>query len=315
MQVLCLTPIVINMNLVEGIHYHNGRKPSSIKRWIVKQIIPRASAQVPFDWNKGVDNTTKVSKIKNQFQSYSCWGQHIAYILEIITGKEFSAKSFYSRCFASGGGVEESVGQTSLNTSGGNFEASVPSYKPDGSVDESFMEDTSYLTKEIVDEALTNAGWKKVDISIDMDSIAHAIDEYFAVGIELEGKNWCNWLSANPLPPVSSNPNESWYHYMCFAGAGQPLGYQRLKALQSWGEVGEHGIQYFQSNYLPYFLSVTGYYKPIIIPPVVLETKTIPPLEVPLQSTSTLSITHNSSLCVSFWTFVLELYIVLFVKK
>ncbi len=296
------------MNLVEGQFGHNNQKPSLVKRWLYKQLIPRAEASVIFNWGKGVDNSNKVLKIKNQFQSYSCWGQHIAYILEILTGIEFSAKSLYARSFAIGGGVAIGRGQSELNTTGSNFEASVPSYKPDNTTDEQFMTDLSFLSKSTIDEAFLNAGYKSVDISIDMDSIAHAIEEYGAVGVELFGKNNGTWLSSNPQPPTPDNPNPSFNHYMAFVGAGQPLGYRRLKALQSWGNiVGDNGVQYFQENYLPFFFNVTAYYKPVmVIPPVVIPQVIPQPIEIPLQSTSTLTVTHQSSLWVSFWSMILK---------
>lgn len=282
-------------------------KPSSLQSWIKRQTIPRAMASEYFNWAKGVDNSGKISKIKNQFQSSSCYGQSTAYLLEILTGKEISAKSLYAPIRASSGGVFLPDGEKELNDCGANLEATVPSYyESNGSLvtDEAFMSDTSFLTPQNIDEAMKLAGYKSVSINRDMDSIAHAIEEYGHVQVMLPIQNNNSWLSSSPIPPSTSNPNPLNYHYMTFVGAGMPLGYQRLKAVNSWSDkIGENGYQYFQSNYLPYFADIVSYFKPEVIPPV---TPVDVPVEIPLQSTSTIAITHPSPLWVSFWNIILQ---------
>ncbi|HEY5140613.1 MAG TPA: hypothetical protein VIJ25_15060, partial [Methylococcales bacterium] len=75
--------------------------------------------------------------------------------------------------------------------------------------------------------------------------------------------------SATPQHPKSNL--RLWNHFMCVVGAGMPLGYKRIKVLNSWGvEVGEKGIQYFTADYVNsgYVRDAFTFYKPTPVPVV-----------------------------------------------
>jgi hypothetical protein len=259
--------------LAENLHGTGVKRTNPVSRYLRKvrreQIV---GAGTPFNWSVGYDSLSMIPpvNIKNQFQSDSCSGQAGSYFMEVLeklaNNQEgpISAKSIYAPIAVSGGGTYVSSLQKQLEASGASLEATVPSYRPNGTTDEPFMEDKTTLNPK---DALIRAGYICVNVSIDMDSIASAIQQYGAVIWEIAGQNNGTWTSPNPQPPI--NGKNLWYHFMCSVGAGQPLGYKRIKSLQSWGiEVGERGIQYFNEAYINsgYVIDVFTFYKPVTVP-------------------------------------------------
>ncbi len=207
-----------------------------------------ARASLPFDWREPVDNTAGV-KIKNQYQSSSCGGQSGSYLLGIKFKQDVSAKSVYNRFVFPGGGMTVSGLERQICEYGANLEVAVPSYKPDGTTDESWMTDRSYLNTTFDMDALTRSGWSVVTVPRNAESIAQAIRDYGGVIWKITGKNNGTWLSSNPQVP--DNWGDTWNHFLCCAGASLRDGEKTITALQSWGEnVGLNGLQFFTDTYI-----------------------------------------------------------------
>jgi hypothetical protein len=263
--------------LVENQFGHGAKRSNPVSHWIRNHRREQAGkATTPPNWAAGYDSLSLISPvtIKNQFQSFSCGGQAASYALEIVeklaNNQEgaISAKSVYAPIAVSGGGTYVTSLQNQIKAAGASLEATVPSYRPNGTTDEPFMTDQTALNLK---DALTRSGYTIVNVPITMDGIASAIQQYGAVIWEISGQNGQvpSWTSATPQPPSTSNPNEIWNHFMCCVGFGQPPGYQRIKALQSWGTaVGENGIQYFTANYINsgYVRDVFAFYKTVVAP-------------------------------------------------
>lgn len=218
-----------------------------------------AGSEAPFNWAVGTDVRNKVGPvpIKNQGQSFSCGrqaGANAQYILRALDGineGEISAKSGYGRYCGDGGGMTITSLTTDIGAYGANLESAVPSYQNGNAPSENFMEDRSWESATLDTDALKRAGYTPVNVDIDMDSIASAIDTYGFVIFELQGQNNGTWYSQYPQPPQRSNPNPIWGHYMIVVAAGQKNGINQLTALQSWGKsVGNQGEQYFTENYI-----------------------------------------------------------------
>lgn len=192
-------------------------------------------AITPYDWTKVLDCEQILGRklnIKNQNGSESCGGQAKSRWLEIV-GKlpEQSAKSIYSKIFIQGGGayltdLEKDLGYTS--------EALVPSYENGNPPSETFMEDVSWNTP------LSTSGWHSVTVNIDRDSIANAVRDTGAVIFLIEGSNNGTWLSPRPQPPKKGEI--TWFHFMCSKGT---TANKEIAMYQSWGNVGDNGVQYF----------------------------------------------------------------------
>ncbi len=249
---------------------HGALRSNPISHAIRNWRREKAGAVAPFDWSQGYDSLSMIPPvlIKNQFKSESCGGQSVSYALEIIeklaNNQEgsISAKSIYAPRAAVGGGMFVSDLQRQITSSGASLEVLVPSYKPDATTDEPFMQDKTTLRPQ---DALKRNGYRIVNVPITMDDIASAIKQYGAVIWEITGQNNGTWLSPLPQPPVSNN--NLWTHFMCCVGADQSTGFQKIKALQSWGlNCGERGVQYFQANYINsgYVLDCFAFYKPTV---------------------------------------------------
>lgn len=225
----------------------------SNKYWrFVKRLFRRRTHIVgmasPVNWLK--PRTPLNLIIKNQYSSYSCGGQMTAYMIELLTNTVCSAKSFYSQGFYSGGGMADSTIKKQIDSSGINTEASVASYKSDGTTDEGFMISTSWKTNDLLNDGITRSGYKAIPVNVDIESIASAIETYGAVGWLIQGQNNGTWLTSNPLPPKSKIG--LWGHWMAVGDYyTNNLGNKEIVAVQSWGtSVGESGYQFFGEEYI-----------------------------------------------------------------
>ena len=277
------------MNLVEGKYYHNGFRHSRIKRYfrrLYRKMVGRhICASQPFDFTLVSDIQDKIGQItiKNQGQSFSCGGQASSYMVWIIrkmmemNDTELSAKSYYAPNHQNGGGMSVSQLETQVCAHGGNLEASVPSYTPQGQpLDEQAYEDTSWQNPALINDATTRAGFSPYDVSIDMDSIAWAVSKYPCVWV-IEGQNNGTWDSISPQPPVSSNQNEIWGHWMCIPP--KFTGQRVLNVLNSWGtSVGNLGWQQFGDNYINsgYIVEVIAFVPDSQLQPIPQNPSTMP---------------------------------------
>lgn len=243
-------------NLAENQFGHGAKvhsKPRILARraWRARNSRYRGGA-APFDWNTPFNSKPGI-KVKNQFQSSSCGGQSYSYAAEVIFGAECSAKSFYSRGVADGGGMDDSVYRNLADNAGICLEKDVPSYRPDGTTDEQWMTDTSWQNFNSMKDAATRSGMVDVNVPIDIDSIAQAVNKYGHVILLIEGQNGNNpnFLSPYPSVPSKSNHNPLWGHYICVLGYQTVNNEKQIDYVNSWGDsIGDAGWQHFKELWI-----------------------------------------------------------------
>jgi len=241
--------------LVEGKFGHGAIPRNRVSRGIHRFRRGTAQAGIPFDWSRGfdVENGFTIPR-KNQGQSFSCGAQALSYFLTVqnyLKGiqKEVSAKSIYANIAYPGGGTTSNSIETWGGAHGGNLELDVPSYQNGQPPSERFMTDKSWITSELIKDAMTRAGFLPVSVPIDMESIAQATRDNNGCIMEISGQNNGTWLSPYPLPP--KNKSNLWNHFMFPKGARTVNGVKEFNALNSWGEeVGFNGVQCFNQDYI-----------------------------------------------------------------
>ena len=206
---------------------------------------------VPFDWNKGYDvhDTIGIIKIKNQGLNYSCGRQAGSYFQEIqerlrgVSEGEISAKSGYGLYCSRGGGMTVTSIMTDIGAWGANLEATVPSYDAYGNpLPEYLIEEQSWCTPQMIADANKRAGYTPFDISKDFETVAETVRDIGACIIEIRGNNNSTWLTAYPS---INKVNDYWFHYLCVIGAKMINNKKYLIVLNSWGNIGDNGVQYF----------------------------------------------------------------------
>ena len=207
----------------------------------------------PFNWSVGITGRPMYD-IKNQYQSDSCFGQAYSRALQIILGgADLSAKSIYSQCFAPGGGVDIGDAENEATILGATLESNVPSTTM-GDCTEPFVESITWETPTLVQDCLTRAGFELLNVDIDINSIADAIQQYKGVIMIIQGQNGNppGWLAPIPTPPQSSNSNPLWQHFLSFTGNIPPQTANfTIPFYNSWGyEVGTQGIQELSETYI-----------------------------------------------------------------
>ncbi len=266
---------------------------ATIRRKIKRAFRPQlARAAKPFDWTLDPQviqnrlNAIGPIPIKNQFQSDSCGGQAGSYWLGVVMAQgsnskysEVSAKSVYAPIAYPGGGTTDVDLQREIMNVGAVAENIVPSYRPDGTTDEVWMTDKSWMTTENMIIALKDAGWIEVTVQNDINAIAEAERDYGAIIWHIQSMFNAyapeNWLSSNPqLPPV--NPTEG--HLMCAHNAQLVNGVPTIIALQSWGSQVPNGVQNFTTQtYIgsPYLVDIFTFV-PKTVPHPIIPGQTIP---------------------------------------
>lgn len=251
--------------LVEGKHGHGAiRTPyTRVRAKIRRTFRPKlGQATTPFNWNtdpqiiKARLDSIGIIKTKNQFQAYECGGCLGGYwlgIVKAVLGKspyqDISEKSIYAPIAFPGGGTTVIALEKQICNAGGNTNQQVPSLRPDGTTDEIWATDKTWMTPSSLILASANAGWIAVSVNIDIDSMAKAILDNIATGWKIEGQNNGTWLSPNPMPPTSYSG--IWAHFMCQPLVSLVNGEKTINSLQSWGtEVGNQGWQNFTSKYI-----------------------------------------------------------------
>ena len=207
------------------------------------------------DWNKPL--ITFRLPIDNQTGNDSCSGQAGNKFLTLermsrgLPQERISAKSIYAPIAYPGGGTTVVALQKQIKLTGANLEASVPSYDAYGNpLSEYLMIEKSWMTPTNKADALTRAGYTLIDCGETIEDVAEAIRDYKAVIWEIQGQDNGTWMSANPTPPSTANPNEIWNHFMCAYDYGMLNGKKVIAAYQSMGEGwGDQGIQYFDEDY------------------------------------------------------------------
>jgi len=218
----------------------------------------------PFDWNLGCDIELKVGKIKvkNQMSSGSCGGQASSYlegVLEAIRDnkqyEEKSARYVYAPVAVPGGGSSEPALINRMLTAGDADEVLIPSNRPDGSTDETFMTDTSDIDNVDIIEGLKVKGLTPLYYTVNIDNIAQAIRDNGGVIVGLHGSNNGTWLSEFPQTPV----NNEWAHWLYFGKAKMINGKKYIGTPNSWGLNANSGNwQWIGEDYLSKVFAVWG---------------------------------------------------------
>ena len=230
-----------------------------------------AMASAPFNWYQGFDIEQKLgTKLtpNDQGTSGSCGGQtgrKYETVLDFVRKQvwtERSAKDIYSQIYQRGGGVVPRDLPAIICSKGVCEEQLIPSNRPDGSCDESFMEE-KLQTPMTVADALTARGLSYASVRLDMDTIAQAIRDNYGCMISLGAANNGTWDTAYPQVSVK----EEWAHFMYFGKAKMVNGKKMLGAINSWGpNVGDEGWQWFGEEWLPHFSSCYTIYEPANFP-------------------------------------------------
>lgn len=208
------------------------------------------------DWEDGY-NIEDILGIKlppsNQFSSSSCVGQayskYAAVLNFIETGKwdEQSAKAVYSQItlgYNKGAFLRD--GASHIVDWGSVFETIVKSYKKDGTTDEEFMIDKSWITPEIIKIAKVLQAKRYYSIKgVGIDIFAKAIKDGNGIVAGVEGTNNGTWNSIFPTPPTLKTPQKDlWGHAIYFGKFRIKDGKKQVGFLNSWGNIGENGWQW-----------------------------------------------------------------------
>jgi len=269
----------MNKVLAEGQFGHGGIKTKL--HWLKRKSRPKylGDATTSFDWNAGYDIETGLGialgipnfklPVKNQGQSDSCGGQlasELSAIQEAFTSKVFnerSAKYAYSHIFYPQGGTTVSKLENILLTRGVSRESLVSSYQNGQPPSEPFMEDLSYETPVIDQDALTAIDTQILSVDMtNIDTVAQAIQSLNGVGMLFSGQNNGTWLGATPVLPVGTS--NLWEHFVLLGKCRMLNGKKQIGLLNSWGNtVGDGGWQYLGEEWFgsKYVLDIFAVYK------------------------------------------------------
>lgn len=222
-----------------------------------------AAALSTVDWVKGGDIRNYFVgdiPIKNQFQSLSCVGQGWAYkfwcemIADLMAKytmnltelrashlaevQEISAKAIYSAItLGYGKGAQIRDGALRGLAWGAVLEGIVPSHKPDGTTDETFMIDKSWDNPAIdaLAHRLEGKDARVIKACDNMDLFAFAIQANLGLVGGVVGSNGHGWgYDENPTPP---NPGDAlWGHCLFFGAFGTDEKGRFIATPNSWGQ-------------------------------------------------------------------------------
>jgi hypothetical protein len=210
--------------------------------------------EVKLDWDNDYKEIKEIYKFptKNQMGSSSCVGQTCAHYKEAVEyylkrcEVEKSAKSIYSQIALPNGGAYFRDGMKKITGYGINTEYEVKSYKFDGTTDEIFMTDKSWMNDIMTNRAKRFANQSYYSIRThDIDVFAKAIKIGKGCVMGVIGNNNGTWHSKFPKPPTLSTPqNQYWYHAVAGANYVRINGKKYIIIKNSWGNIGENGYQW-----------------------------------------------------------------------
>ena len=218
------------------------------------------------EWQKGFDIEKELGikiPIKNQFQSYSCVGQSFAYYVSALNTKEtgvfdeVSAKAIYSQVsLGMYKGAEFRTAALLIKNWGSLFERILRSYRENGTTDEVFMFDKSWLTPQLTAMAkMLEAKDAYLVRGIGIDYFARAIKDGFGMVAGVEGCNNGTWYTKEPQPPIADN-QKNWKHALYFGKFGVDSKGKWVSTPNSWGargvdpnDVDDDGWQKFRENW------------------------------------------------------------------
>jgi len=196
------------------------------------------------EWRQGFDIEKELNikiPFKNQCSSLSCVGQGFSYQTAVINAKEVgrydeaSAKAIYSQIFLPGGGAHLRDAAKLLVNWGALLETQLKSYKSDGTTDEKFITDLSWLNPELSQLAkVLQAKEYRTMSGLGIDYFARAIKDNLGCVGGVAGANNGTWSSNEPKPPINIKAI-SWYHCLYFGKFGIDEKGKYIATPNSWG--------------------------------------------------------------------------------
>ena len=227
-------------------------------------IYEEALGSFEIDWEKGYDVRDELGgdfKPKNQMGSYSCVAQAASqymWVYQVLEMKnkygqtleelrrdhpseveEVSAKAIYSQ-IAIAKGVGSYLRDAALLGIkwGSLFEATVPSYRPNGMTDEDLMFDRTWKKPELDELARVLRG-KEARVIYDsrnIDTFAQAIITNHGVLSGVEGSNGRGWGYAE-RPELPQPGDDIWGHGLYFGAFGKDEYGKYVAFPNSWGKI------------------------------------------------------------------------------
>lgn len=229
------------------------------------------------DWIRGYSVGVELGgfiPVKNQKNTLSCVGQSLAYYSWVLsmadlvkrTGLtltelrasqphltvEHSAKSIYSQIYIPYGGASLTRGAKTLIKWGILTEKVCPSQNGAEELTEAFMDDdtwkndiTSWEAKKLREKGFAYIYPTAPGRSVDMETVAHAIQNNWGCILIISGNNNGTWLTTEPKPPA--NESELWAHAIWCGGFGNDSKGRYIFTPNSWGDLG--GWQKIREDY------------------------------------------------------------------
>lgn len=219
-----------------------------------------AFGAIEIDWERGFDIRDVFGsdfEIKDQKKTLSCVGQawsYQAWAYQVIEAMKMndaslaelqekkpesvqpiSAKAIYSQIHIPSGGAYIYKGGKLLANWGALFEKEVPFYREDGTVDEKFARDKSWMTpeRERLAQVLKGKHYRIIRALNNMDLFAQAIIENMGVVGGVRGANGHGWNSERPRPP--SDGYGTWGHCIWYPAFGTDERGRFIATPNSWG--------------------------------------------------------------------------------
>lgn len=248
--------------LVENQFGHGAIKSPIDSRRLSYDKNVLAVGLIDIDWDKGYDIRNKLGdyiNFKNQWGSSSCTGQGASYylwvkqVVESINKRgmdlknlrnnypedveEISAKALYSQVYLPGGGAYIHSPLSLAIKWGALVQSIVPDHKEDGSTDEKFMTDNSWLNDKInnIARILKGQEYRIIEARSNMDLFAQAIIQNDGVVGGVVGTNNGTWNSESPKPPTSNS--NTWGHCLFYGSFGKDEKGKFIATPNSWGNI------------------------------------------------------------------------------
>jgi hypothetical protein len=202
----------------------------------------------PFDWEKGYDAEKDFKiKVKNQNGSFACGGFAMSSYAEVLFGTEKSPKFIYAPIKAPSGGSSIHALMTRLRDVGACDEKYCISF-PNGQ-----PPTEAHMVNDITKEAIENASKYKSSayafVGKSFDEMARAIRDNQGMILGITGQDNGSWLSPFPKPPTLGG-SSYWNHWVFALKARTRNGKKEIGFLNSWGNIGENGIQWIGEEWL-----------------------------------------------------------------
>lgn len=230
-------------------------------------------------WDFDIENVVGKIPVKDQNGSSSCGGQAWAYYGEVLeriatgTYETRSARWIYSHTAVPGGGSRGKDNSDFVVKNGWVQEVHAPSYENGEPPSEKFMLKVPKLSLKALEDLEISKALSYLKVAPDMNTIASAILENHGCIISVGGEDNGTWHSAYPKPPKT----REWGHWLYACKLKMKDGKKYVGVINSWGNVGEHGVQwlgedYFASGFIREGWTLAWDYRPAKIKTLMIET-------------------------------------------